>query len=64
MTSETLRIEPDRLIKEELEFEISLRGISAVGIVQKLTTILRELLKLESEGKHFTICYTREPDSE
>lgn len=64
MTSTTLKIDPDRLVKEELEFEISLRGINPTGNVTELASILRSLLKLESEGQHFTITYDRDPETE
>lgn len=52
-----LKIEPDRLIKEELEYEISLRGLKPEGSVSELIKILRGLLKLESEGQSFKECY-------
>lgn len=52
-----LKIEPDRLIKEELEYEIALRGLKPEGSVSELIKMLRGLLKLESEGQSFKEFY-------
>lgn len=50
-----LSISPDRLIKEELEYELTIRGVKAVGTVKELIASLREVLLLEKEGEVFTI---------
>lgn len=47
------KVEPDRLIKEELEYEITLRGVTPQGNVKELISTLRELINLESEGHSF-----------
>lgn len=64
MTSTILKIDPDRLLKEELEFEISLRGFNPTGSVSELISIFCSLLKLESEGQRFSISYNRDPETE
>lgn len=49
-----MKIEPDRLLKEELEYEIKVRGILPTGNVKELVRTLRDLLALESEGHSFS----------
>lgn len=53
-----LKIEPDRLLKEELEYEISIRGITPQGTNKDLIKTLRELIILENEGHSFKTEYT------
>lgn len=57
-------IEPDRLLKEELEYEISLRGVQPQGTVKDLVKTLRELLKFEADGVSFKIDNKFKSDSE
>lgn len=48
-----IKIEPDRLSKEELEYELNVRGITPQGTVKELVKILRECYSLENEGQTF-----------
>lgn len=59
-----LKIDPDRLIKEELEYEISIRGVQPQGGTKDLVKTLRELLNLESEGHSFKIEFNLVPREE
>lgn len=44
------RYEVNRLVSEELSYELAIRGITNVGTVEVMRKTLRNLLKLESEG--------------
>lgn len=58
------KIEPERLNKEELEYEISIRGASPKGTVKDYCKVLRELLVLESTGHTFEVQQKYEPENE
>lgn len=59
-----MKIEPDRLVKEELEYEIKIRGILPTGNVKELTRTLRDLLTLENEGHSFSMKVEFDAESE
>lgn len=60
-----LRLDPSRLVKEELEFEVKTRGIDITNRTTKdLVKLLRELLNLESTGKSFKAVSNFDPESE
>lgn len=44
------KLNVDRLVKDELEFEIKIRGIKPSGTVESLKKCLRSLLRLEQPG--------------
>lgn len=52
------KIIPDRLRKEELEYEINTRGAIPQGTVEELISKLRQLIKLEKEGHSFKTVYS------
>lgn len=52
-----LKILPDKLNKEELEYEIRIRGVNPQGTVKELLVTLKQLLSLEQEGHSFTCTY-------
>ncbi|KAL3286673.1 hypothetical protein HHI36_001170 [Cryptolaemus montrouzieri] len=64
MSASNLRLEPDRLNKEEVKFELTLRGMKPVGTFQELCKFLRNIVKLESEGNPFQFSYSRGPMQE
>lgn len=47
------RMEPNRLVQDELQYELAVRGISECGTVETMRKALRELLRLEKLGKTF-----------
>lgn len=50
----SFKIRPDRLNKEELQYEIKLRGAIPEGNSKDLVQKLRQLLRLEKGGHSFT----------
>lgn len=46
-------MEPNRLVQDELVYELTVRGISDVGNCDSMRKTLRELLRLEKLGKTF-----------
>ncbi|XP_074034194.1 uncharacterized protein [Leptinotarsa decemlineata] len=59
-----VKIIPDRLNKEELEYEISIRGANPQGTVKELIAKLRQLIELENEGHSFKLTYNYEARNE
>lgn len=45
------RLSVDRLSKDELEYELSIRGVVGSGTVEEMRKDLRQIMKLEKEGK-------------
>ncbi|KAL3287025.1 hypothetical protein HHI36_001511 [Cryptolaemus montrouzieri] len=60
MSASNLRLDPDTLNKEEVEFELSVRCMKHVGTFQELCKSLQDIVKLESEGKPFQFSYSRD----
>lgn len=58
------RMEPNRLLQDELVYELAVRGISAVGNCDSMRKTLRELLRLEKLGKTFVSCLKPTPLNE
>lgn len=50
------RMEPNRLLQDELVYELAVRGICGVGTCDSMRKTLRELLRLEKLGKTFASC--------
>lgn len=44
-------MDPERLTKDDLEWELGIRGVLSLGTVADMGTALRRFLKHESEGK-------------
>lgn len=52
------KLEPERLLKEELQYELAIRGVVNMEKVRDMVSALRGLLKLEREGKVFNNLWT------
>lgn len=57
-------MEPNRLLQDELVYELAVRGISEVGNCESMRKTLRELLRLEKLGKTFVSCLKPIPINE
>lgn len=53
----SVKLHPDKLNKEELEYEIKIRGVAPTGTVKDLEKSLKQLIKLQKEGHSFKLTY-------
>lgn len=58
------KLDVDRLVKDELEYELKIRGVSESGTVDSLKKCLRSLLSLEKSGSSVHSSHSLEPQSE
>lgn len=49
------KLSVERLAKDELEYELAVRGFSGTGGVVEMRKDLRRIIKLEKEGKSFSM---------
>lgn len=58
------RVDPDRLLKEELQYELAIRGSHGLDRVKDMVSALRGLCKLEMAGKSFVSVWEGDNETE